>query len=254
MAQTIGFLGSGMISSQVARLAIAAGFNVVLSNSRGPETLTDLVKELGQMARAVTPEEAARGADLIVASIPFGVYKKLPSEALEGKIVIDTMNYYPERDGFMAEVATDRISTSELVQGHLSTARVVRALNNMDWVRLCSRARPAGAADRSALPIASDDPNAKEAVALFLDRIGYDAVDMGPLASSWRSEPTMPVYVNPYLGRPPVDLTTAEDARAWFLNAPGEHVSAAAVQALLEQAVRHDKMFGDVRPLPGASF
>jgi predicted dinucleotide-binding enzyme len=253
MVQTIGFIGSGMISSQVARLATAAGFNVILSNSRGPETLADLVAELGCQARAATADEAARDADLVVASIPFGAYRKLPVEALAGKIVIDTMNYYPERDGDMPEVATDKISTSELVQRHLARAHVVRALNNMDWVRLRSRARPTGADDRSALPIAGDDANAKAVVASFLERIGYDAVDMGPLAESWRSEPTTPVYVAPYLGNPPSGLN-AEEARSWFLTAPGAHVSIEAANTLIQRAVRHDKMFGDVRPLPGASL
>jgi predicted dinucleotide-binding enzyme len=253
MVQTIGFIGSGMISSQVARLATAAGFKVILSNSRGPETLADLVAELGELARAATPEEAARNADLVVASIPLGAYQKLPAEALAGKIVIDTMNYYPERDGDMPEVATDKISTSELVQRHLSGAHVVRALNNMDFVRLHNRARPVGAPDRSALPIAGDDANAKAVVAAFLERIGYDAVDIGPLAESWRSEPTTPVYVAPYLGKPPTGLS-ADNARSWFMTAPGAVVSIETVKSLVAQAVRHDKMFGDVHRLPGASF
>jgi predicted dinucleotide-binding enzyme len=253
MVQTIGFIGSGAISSQIARLAVAAGFNVILSNSRGPETLADLVAVLGDRARAATPDVAARDADLVVLSIPFGAYQKLPAEALAGKIAIDTMNFYPERDGEMPEVATDLVSTSELVQRHLEGAHVVRALNNMDWVRLGSRARPGDGGDRSALPIAGNDTNAKATVASFLERIGYDAVDIGALAESWRSEPTTPAYVAPYLGKPPSGLS-GEASRAWFLTAAGAHVSIEAVKALVAQAVRHDKMFGDVHSLPGASF
>jgi 8-hydroxy-5-deazaflavin:NADPH oxidoreductase len=251
MTQTIGFIGSGLISSQLARLATAAGLDVILSNSRGPETLAELVSELGLGARAATPEDAARDADLVVASIPFGAYRQLPAEALAGRIVIDTMNYYPERDGDMPEVATDQVATSELVQRHLNGSRVVRALNNMDWVRLRSRARPAGAADRSALPIAGDDADAKAAVASFLDAIGYDAVDLGALSESWRSAPSTPVYVLPYIGEIPSDIP-AEAARSWFLNAPGAPARVEEVQSLVRQAVRHDRMFGDVRPLPGA--
>jgi predicted dinucleotide-binding enzyme len=129
MVQTIGSIGSGMISSQVARLSTAAGYDAILSNSRGPETLAVLVAELGSRTRAATSHEAARGADLVVLSIPLGAYQKLPADALAGKIVIDTMNYYPDRDGDMPEVATDKISTSELVQRHLAGAYVVRALN-----------------------------------------------------------------------------------------------------------------------------
>jgi 8-hydroxy-5-deazaflavin:NADPH oxidoreductase len=201
----------------------------------------------------VTAGEAARAADLVVASVPFRAYRKLPAAELVGKIVIDTMNYYPERDGDMPEVATDKITTSELVQRHLPGAQVVRGINNMDWVRLLSRARPAGAPDRSALPIAGEDEQAKAAVASFLDKIGYDAVDIGPLAESWRSGPSTPVYVTPYIGEIPPDVPEA-DARNWFLQAPGAPVPAELVKTLVGRAVRHDKMVGDVRPLPGAAF
>ncbi|RKG98311.1 oxidoreductase [Corallococcus carmarthensis] len=253
MTQTIGFIGSGAISSQVARLAVAAGMDVILSNTRGPESLSALISELGNRARAATPAEAARDAELVVASIPFYAYSKLSAEALAGKVVIDTMNYYPERDGHMPEIDTARVATSELVQRHLSRSRVVRALNNMDWVRLRSRARPVGASDRSALPIASDDAEAKAAVSGFLGAIGYDAVDLGPLADSWRSEPTTPVYVLPYLGTVPSDVRP-EAARAWFLQAPGAPVSVQQVKTLVARAVRHERMFGDVGPLPGAAI
>ena len=116
MTQTIGFIGAGMIGGQLARMSIAAGFNVILGNSRSADTITDLVKELGDRARAATAPDAARGSDLVVAAIPFGAYTKLPAEALVGKIVIDTMNYYPERDGIMPEVKTDTIATSELLR------------------------------------------------------------------------------------------------------------------------------------------
>ena len=247
MTQMIGIIGSGMIGSQVARLAVAAGFDVILSNSRGSETLADLVAELGERAHAATPADIARESDVVVASIPFGAYKMLPAEALADRIVLDTMNYYPGRDGEMAEVTTDTIATSELVQQHLVRSHVVRALNNMDWIRLLKRARPAGAFDRSAVPVAGDDADAKAVVARFLDAIGYDAVDMGPLAESWRSEPTTPVYVRPYIGEIPADLTP-ETQRSWFPEAPGAEVSAARVETLVAAADRHDQMFGSMTP------
>lgn len=251
--QTIGFIGSGMISSQLARLAIAAGYNVILSNSRSPDTLSELVAELGKAARAATPAEAAQEANLVVASIPFAAYRKLPAAALAGKIVVDTMNYYPERDGDMPEVQTDRISTSELVQRHLAKSHVVRAANNVDWVRLHGRARLANATDRSTLPIAGDDEPSKGYVKQFLDSIGYDTVDIGVLAESWRSEPTMPVYVMPYIGDIPSDLTP-ETERDWFLKAAGVAVSAQEVENLVKQAKRHDKMFGSLASLAGSSL
>jgi len=161
MTQTIGIIGTGMIGGQLARLSVAAGFNVILSNSRSPDSIKDLVGELGERARAATPPDAARASDLVVAAIPFGVYTKLPAEALVGKIVIDTMNYYPERDGIMREVKTDTISTSELVQRHLSESSVVKALNNMDYIRLFTCGRPKGSPERSAIPAAGDKSQGK---------------------------------------------------------------------------------------------
>src|SRR5215207_4956984 len=104
MTKTLGLIGSGMIGSALARLAVAAGLDVVLSNSRGPETLTDLVTELGARARAATPTEAAEAGDLVVATIPLHAHAQLPAAALAGRTVVDTMNYYPQRDGRIAEL------------------------------------------------------------------------------------------------------------------------------------------------------
>jgi predicted dinucleotide-binding enzyme len=253
MTRTIGIIGAGMIGGQVARLSIAAGLHVIISNSRSPQTLEGLIQELGPNARAATPAEAARDSDLVVVAVPFVAYSKLPTEALSGKIVVDTMNYYPERDGVMPEVQTDTVASSELVQRHLTGARLVKAISNMDWVRLLSRARPAGDAERSAVPIASDDSEAKATVAAFLDAIGYDSVDTGTLADSWRCEPTMPAYVMPYIGAVPADLTP-ETERSWFLETPGAAVPTARLKALLDQAVRHDRMFGALTSLAGSSL
>jgi predicted dinucleotide-binding enzyme len=243
MTQTIGIIGTGMIGGQLARMAVGAGFNVILSNSRTPDTLADLVGELGERARAATTADAARASDLVVAAIPFGVYTKLPVDALAGKIVVDTMNYYPERDGTMPEVKTETISTSELVQRHLPESYVVKALNNMDFIRLLTCARPSGSSGRGAVPIAGDDAKAKSVVSQFIDAIGYDTVDMGTLADSWRSEPTTPVYVFPYIAKSPGTFTP-EAAEAYFMHAPGAVVPSELVKAQLAQAVRHDKMAG----------
>jgi predicted dinucleotide-binding enzyme len=249
MAHTIGCIGSGAIGSALARLAVAAGLNVVMSNSRGPDTLADLIGELGDQARAATPVEAARAGDLVVATVPFNRYRQLPAEALTGKIVIDTMNYYPERDGRMAEVETGEVTTSKLVQRHLAGSRVVKALHNLDYRRLFVSVRPSGAADRRALPIAGDDAAAKAAVARFMDAIGYDAVDIGTIAESWRIEPGTPVYVLPYVGQPP-DGMTQEEARRWFLESPGVPVSADQVKELADRAVRGGPVGGSFAALP----
>ncbi|MFI6761271.1 NADPH-dependent F420 reductase [Micromonospora sp. NPDC050417] len=237
MTKTIGFIGTGLIGSALGRLAVAAGLDVVLSNSRGPATLADLVAELGEHARAATPAEAARSGDLVVATIPLGAYTQLPAAALAGKIVIDTMNYYPQRDGQLAELDTDELTSSELVQRHLAGARLVKAFNNVDHARLASRARPAGAPDRSALPVAGNDEAAKAEVAQLLDLLGYDAVDIGTLAGSWRSEPKTPIYVLPYAPPIPEDLTLP-DAQRLFFEAPGNPVSADRVKELVSAAVR----------------
>lgn len=189
-----------MIGKQVAKLALNAGYKVAICNSRSPETLAEFVASLKGDIRALNLEGVANFTDMLVVAIPFEAYTKLPTELLAGKIVINTMNYYPQRDGVMQEVRTDIITTSELVQRHLVNSRVVRALNNVDFVRLLSLARADGSKERRALPVAADDEGAKAVVVKFLDDIGYDAVDMGALKDSWRSEPTTPVYVSPYWG------------------------------------------------------
>ncbi|GAA3267381.1 NAD(P)-binding domain-containing protein [Dactylosporangium vinaceum] len=195
---TIGLIGSGNIGSTVAKLAVDAGYDVVLSNSRGPETLADLVAALGPKARAARPAEAAAAGDIVVVTVPLKAYRDVPAEPLAGKVVIDTNNYYPERDGQIAELDAGTATTSGLLQEHLGTAKVVKGFNNIYFKHLAEQGRPSGAADRAALPIFGDAPDAKRAVTEFLDTIGFDAVDGGPLADSWRSERDTPVYVQPY--------------------------------------------------------
>ncbi len=194
----IGFIGSGQIGGTVARLSVKAGHQVVLSNSRGPATLADLVADLGPLASAGSGEEAAAAGDIVVVSIPFKAYSSVPAGPLAGKVVLDTCNYYPERDGQIAVLDDSVETSSELLQHHLAGAAVIKAFNNLFYKHLASLARPAGAADRSYLPIAGDDPDAKAQATRFLDSIGYGAVDVGNLADSWRQEPGTPVYGPPY--------------------------------------------------------
>ena len=195
---TIGFIGSGNIGGTVARLAVAAGYDVVVSNSRGPETLADLVAELGPQARAATAAEAAAAGEIVVVSVPFHAHPKLPVAELAGKVVLNTDNYYPQRDGNIAELDEGKLTSIELEQQHLGPARVVKVFNNIYSGHLASLPRPAGDAGRSALPIAGDDTAAKAVATEFLDAIGYDTVDAGSLADSWRFEPGQPVYGPPY--------------------------------------------------------
>lgn len=202
---TWGLIGSGNIGTTVARLAVAAGHDVVLSNSRGPETLADLVDQLGPHASAATPAEAARAGDVVVVTIPLRSYPQVPAQELRGKVVLDTMNYYPRRDGEIAELDDESTTSSELLQAHLPEARVVKAFNNIFFQHLAALPRPSGAEDRSALPIAGNDPEAKRLVSEHLDAIGYDTVDLGPLSQGWRTQPDTTAYGSLY----------AVDPQAW---------------------------------------
>jgi predicted dinucleotide-binding enzyme len=194
----VGLIGSGMIGGTVARLSVAAGHQVVLSNSRGPDTLQDLAGQLGPLASAGTCAEAAGAGQIVVVSVPLRAALTLPAGPLAGRVVLDTCNYYPDRDGELAALDEGRETSSELVQQQLAGAAVVKVFNNIFFRHLLSLARPAGAADRSFLPIAGNDPAAKAAATAFLDSIGYGAVDAGQLAESWRQEPGQPAYGPPY--------------------------------------------------------
>jgi 8-hydroxy-5-deazaflavin:NADPH oxidoreductase len=196
---TVGLIGSGRLGSTVARLAVGAGHDVVLSNSRGPETLRDLTSDLGPLARAATPREAAAAGEIVLVSLlPLGAYRKLSGVPLAGKVVMDTGNYYPERDGQIPELDSKSMTDSEYLLSFLPGAQVVKVFNNIWFKHLLHLARPSGAADRSALPIAGDSATAKAVVSRFVDSIGYETVDAGLLADGWRQQPRTPVYVTPY--------------------------------------------------------
>ncbi len=220
---TVGIIGSGLIGGTVARLAVNAGHDVVLSNSRGPETLAELVADLGPRARAATAAEAAAAGDLVLVSVPLLAYPSLPAAALAGKIVLDTGNYYPDRDGRIAPLADGELLDSEYLASFLPGARVVKVFNCIFWSHLRHLARPAGAADRSYLVIAGDDAAAKADVVAFLDSIGYSAVDNGTLADSWRQQPGTPVYGAPY---------------GEFSNEKGTPADEATIKAALAAATR----------------
>ena len=234
--KTVGFIGSGMISGSLARLAVAAGLDVVMSNSRGPETLAELVAALGDHARAATPAEAAQAGDLVVATIPLKAYTALPAAALRGKTVIDTMNYYNDRDARLPQLDSGDLTSSAMVQQHLAGSRVVKACNNIVFHHLLTLARPPHSPERSALPIASDSHDAKEQVAQFLNLVGYDTVDVGSLSDSWRSQANTPVYCKPYMPAVPKGMSM-DDTAAWIFQSPGVPAPASKIKALIESAV-----------------
>lgn len=191
---TIGLIGAGHIGSQVARLAVANGYQVVVSNRRGPASLAGLVAELGPKARAATPEEAGAAGDIVIVTVPLGNYRDVPVAALAGKIVIDTNNYYPQRDGHIAELDNESTTTAELLQAHLPTSKVVKAFNHIYAAELTTHGQPAGTPHRRALVIAGDDAEAKRTVTDLIDRFGFDVVDAGPLREGWRIQRDTPGY------------------------------------------------------------
>jgi 8-hydroxy-5-deazaflavin:NADPH oxidoreductase len=190
----IGLIGAGHIGSQIARLAVSNGYDVVISNSRGPETLADLVRELGPRARAATPMEAAKAGDIAVVTIPLKNYRQVPAAPLAGKVVIDTNNYYPQRDGHIRELDDESTTVSELLQAHLPSSKVVKAFNHIEAGQLTTDGTPAGTKNRRALVIAGDDAAAKATVTRLLDQFGFDVVDAGLLKEGWRIQRDTPGY------------------------------------------------------------
>lgn len=191
---TFGIIGAGNIGSQVARVAIAQGNEVVIANSRGPETLADLVEELGPKARAATVQEAAEAADVAVVSVPFKAYRDIPVEPLAGKVVLDTNNYYWERDGHVEALDRGEATVSGLLQEHLPTSKVAKAFNHITAATITTDGSPAGTENRRALATASDHQEAADLVTSFYDAAGFDTVNIGPLSESWRVERDRPAY------------------------------------------------------------
>ncbi|WP_159620262.1 NADPH-dependent F420 reductase [Arthrobacter zhaoguopingii] len=238
MTSPLGIIGSGTMGETFARLAVAAGLNVMISNSRGPETLKDLVQDLGPLARAGSVTDVAREADIVIASVPLIAYKQLPADALAGKIVIDSINYYPQRDGQIAVLDENASTSSELVQAHLASSFVVKAFNNIAFASLGNGARPKGDPERSTLPVSGDDAAAKARVMDLLDTLGYDALDAGRLGDSWRREPLTPIYVKPYMPEWPAERMTLDQLFAWLRAAPVIPMSRQRAADLLASAVR----------------
>ena len=192
---TIGIIGAGHIGSALAQAFSGLGYDVVIANSRGPETLADLVAGLGDNVTAATATDAAAAADIAVVTVPLKALDRVPVAPLAGKVVLDTNNYYFERDGHIDALDRGETTTSELLQQHLPTSHVVKAFNHLYASDINTTGLPAGDPDRRALGTASDHDEAVALVTDLYDRLGFDTVNVGPLSESWRLERDRPAYV-----------------------------------------------------------
>jgi predicted dinucleotide-binding enzyme len=192
----IGIIGAGHIGATAAQLFVEAGHEIAISNSRGPETLKNLIAELGAKAQALTIEEAAKFGEVVLIAIPFGKYKTLPADAFNGKIVIDAGNYYPDRDGQFAELDSGDTTSSELMVAHLNGARLVKAFNTIWFEHLKTQGNgDLPLEERRAIFVAGDDAEAKETVKKLIEEIGFAASDTGSLRDGGLTqEPGTAVY------------------------------------------------------------
>lgn len=249
MTQTIGIIGSGLVGKAVAHLAVAAGYNVVISNSRGPETLSGLVRNLGPLARAGTVDDAIASGDIVTLSVPLASFEKLSGDKFAGKIVLDQTNYYPGMGGFRrVDLDKGELTSSELLQKHLPGAKLVKGLHNLSWIHMEIDALPKGDLARTTLPIAGDDAAAKKAVTNFLEAVGYNVVDAGALVDSWRIEPGTPIYFWRYAPVIPEGASSDEAKRIYQQR--GEPVSREDAQKLIHEAVRPSPIGGTLEGMP----
>jgi hypothetical protein len=192
---TIAVIGAGHIGRSFSLAAIAEGYEIAIANSSGPETLGDLVAELGPKAKAATAVDAAEAGDLAIVAVPIAGVEALPVEPLGGKVVLTTCNYFVKRDGPIAEIDSGEVTVPEYVQARLPTSKVVRAFNHLDAAAIASDGTPAGTPNRRALGYAGDDPAAKTLTADLYEEFGFDAIDVGGLGDAWRLDVDQPAFV-----------------------------------------------------------
>jgi predicted dinucleotide-binding enzyme len=192
---TIGILGSGRVGSNLAKAAITHGYDVVLSNTQGPDSLAGLVEELGPRASAATPAKAAAAGDFAIVAIPLATIGQVPVEPLAGKVVIATINYFPQRSGHVPEIDDGTTTAPGLLRAHLPASRVVRAFSMINAEEMSGDGHPPGDPRRRALALAGDDPAAKQLVAGLYEEFGFDTVDIGGLDESWRVDAGQPAFV-----------------------------------------------------------
>lgn len=192
----IGVIGAGFIGRLIAIHGVRNGHEVMISNSRGPDSLRSAVAAI--KCKSGFAEDAGKFGDVVFLAVPFGNYRSLPAQALAEKIVVDANNYYPDRDGPIPELDSGEATTSELTAAHLKDSKIVKAFNAIMANDLEKDGLPAGSVGRRALPMAGDDKAAKTVVAKLMDEFGFDVVDAGPLSEGWRFERARPAYCVPF--------------------------------------------------------
>ena len=190
----LGIVGAGRVGTTIARAAVEAGYDVAISGSGAADRIALIVDVLAPGAHPVSTDDAVRHADLIVLAVPMHRFRELPSDLFAGKILIDAMNYWEEIDGVDQELATAPAGTSVVVQERFRSARVVKSLNHITYYKFDEGRRPHGAPGRIAMAAAGDDRAAVAAVMQLIDRLGFDAIDAGPLEAGLALEPDGPVF------------------------------------------------------------
>lgn len=211
----IGFIGAGFIARALAEHLIRNGYEVMLSNSRGPQTLRSAAAAM--KCEVGTAQEAAQFGEIVALAVPIAAYQEIPADLLAGKIIIDIMNHYPDRDGPIPELTEEGLPTSALTARHFSKSRVVKAFNAIMANDLINDGSPAGTPNRRALPVASDDAQAKELVMTLVDQCGFDPVDAGTIEDSWKFERARPAYCV-YLTKEQLGETLADTGRKAFVS------------------------------------
>lgn len=195
-AKTIGIIGAGRVGTALARRALEAGYEVRLATARPPADLELMLEFVAPGAKAGTIEAVAAESDILVLALPLSRYRSLPPDLFVGRIVVDAMNYWAPTDGALPEFERG-LSSTEVLAGHLEGARLVRSFNHMGYHEIDGAARRSGDPERRALAVAGDDPSARRVVAAFIDRIGFDPVDVGGLSAAGRFDVGTPIFGAP---------------------------------------------------------
>jgi predicted dinucleotide-binding enzyme len=192
---TISFIGAGNIGANVARAAANAGYDVILSNNHGPDSLAGLAADIGPRASTATTEDAANQGDVVVIAVPYTAFDSLPTAALAGKVVLATTNYIPEYAGHIAALDDTTVTEVGMLQRRLPRSRVVKAFSHLNAAEVPTTGTPPGTPNRRALAIAGDDQAAKRVAAEIYDTVGYDTVDAGGIDESWTFGFGQPAFI-----------------------------------------------------------